>query len=90
MRIHETGLQARTKHRISIKPKCYSEAGNFQSVRIYDCNSVFFLYVSGVALSLIIFLIEKLVAEYTKKKKNISLDVAAELDLDDNSFQFIE
>ncbi|KAJ8966577.1 hypothetical protein NQ317_016738 [Molorchus minor] len=57
----ERGLQNRVKHRMSHKPKCYNEAGNFQSVRIYDCYSVFMLYISGVLISLTVLCFEKLI-----------------------------
>ncbi|KAG5893067.1 hypothetical protein JTB14_014846 [Gonioctena quinquepunctata] len=65
LRVEESGLQIRTKNRVSMKPKCYSQAGNFQSVRIYDCHSVFILYSVGIIISMIIFTIEKLIAKYS-------------------------
>ncbi|CAG9822647.1 unnamed protein product [Phaedon cochleariae] len=68
MRVDESGLQIRTKNRVSMKPKCYNEAGNFQSVRFYDCYSVFILYLSGIFVSICILLIEKVVNKYKNDK----------------------
>lgn len=65
----ETGLQLRTKRRLSRKPKCYNEGGNFQSVRIYDCQSIFILYLVGIILSLTILFSEKFAFKYSKTKK---------------------
>ncbi|VEN42924.1 unnamed protein product [Callosobruchus maculatus] len=64
LKVHESGLETRTKHRLTRKPKCYNEAGNFQSVRIYDCQSIFILYCIGVLLSLIVLVTENITAKY--------------------------
>lgn len=69
LRVDESGLQLRTKRRLSRKPKCYNEGGNFQSVRIYDCQSIFILYLVGIVLSLIILVSEKFAFKYSTTKK---------------------
>ncbi|KAJ8944992.1 hypothetical protein NQ318_010194, partial [Aromia moschata] len=65
----ERGLQNRIKNRMSIKPKCYNEGGNFQSVRIYDCHSVFIMFALGVLLSLAVLSAEILSVKYRQEKK---------------------
>ncbi|XP_018580226.1 uncharacterized protein LOC108917896 [Anoplophora glabripennis] len=67
--VEERGLQHRIKNRVSIRPRCYNEAGNFQSVRIYDCHSVFILFAMGVALAFGIFWLEIFVEKYYKRQK---------------------
>lgn len=73
LRVDESGLQLRTKQRLSRKPKCYNEGGNFQSVRIYDCHSVFILYLVGILLSVAILFLEKLAFKYYKDKKVVPI-----------------
>ncbi|KAJ8931045.1 hypothetical protein NQ314_016073 [Rhamnusium bicolor] len=64
----ERGLQHRAKNRLAMKPRCYNEAGNFQSVRLYDCQSVFILYAIGILLSAVILLAEKSIEKYSSNQ----------------------
>ncbi|KAJ8931043.1 hypothetical protein NQ314_016071, partial [Rhamnusium bicolor] len=64
----ERGLQHRAKNRQALKPRCYNEAGNFQSVRLYDCQSVFILYAIGILLSAVILLAEKSIEKYSSNE----------------------
>jgi hypothetical protein len=56
--VDEYGLQRRTNLRIIMTPKCFSQSATFKSVGIYDCEKVFWLWIFGTVLALVIFLVE--------------------------------
>ncbi|CAH1100781.1 unnamed protein product [Psylliodes chrysocephalus] len=69
MRTYEVGLAIRNKYKQSRKPKCYNEAGNFQSVGIYDCYTIFKLFCIGSFLSFFVLAIEVVTHKYLQKLK---------------------
>ncbi|KAJ3637008.1 hypothetical protein MTP99_000505 [Tenebrio molitor] len=58
LKVDEYGLQRRTNLRIIMTPKCFSQSATFKSVGIYDCEKVFWLWIFGTVLALVIFLVE--------------------------------
>ncbi|XP_055679896.1 probable glutamate receptor [Lutzomyia longipalpis] len=61
-KIREHGIQEREVGKIySKKPECATRGSNFDSVRLIDCHVIIIIILSGYAISIFVFLLEKLV-----------------------------
>ncbi|XP_044263055.1 ionotropic receptor 75a-like [Tribolium madens] len=71
-KMHETGIQNRELRKIyTQKPQCHSRGSNFGSVGLIDCYSAFLTFGVGIALALLLFVMELILRRYFIRRENL-------------------
>lgn len=74
MRIQEHGLKQKENLRyLPTKPKCLGGGGNFVSASLIDTGPTILLLLWGMAITLVVFICELIVAHFSSLQRMISV-----------------